>query len=494
MAVDETRDTIEPVATNNESSSSETLEPKPKGTIGQRLWRTTKEPGSAIQILIAAAFAIAIGMAVTATVEDIPEAAPAILKIPGDLWLRALRATVLPLIICAIIMAMQNLRQMAREGAKLARWTIGYYVLTTLLAVVHSMILVDLVWSKLLVVVDGDALAVEESDQETIDERSENAPHDIVIQVFQSFVPNNVVSALANDNLLAVLVSSIVVGLMIKGPASKSSLLRAVIEVEAIISKIIAWLIKVAPIGVFFLILANLMTLDIEDIGVNLGVLIGGSVCGMFIHLFVILPILFFAFTRENPYSYWIKNSPAWITAWGTASSAATLPVTMRCLDARGVPKLVSKFTAPLGTLINMDGTAIYFPMVVVFLAVTQGMTLNAGDYTIIVLLSVLSSIATTPIPSSSLVLTIMIANSVGIPITGMYAVVVAIDWFIDRFRTATNVSGDLYAARIMQKVTGIQDLDSRDLEYDVASGVNPDGQTSSIRRSTEEKPDMKGV
>ena len=245
MAVDETRDTIEPVATNNESSSSETLEPKPKGTIGQRLWRTTKEPGSAIQILIAAAFAIAIGMAVTATVEDIPEAAPAILKIPGDLWLRALRATVLPLIICAIIMAMQNLRQMAREGAKLARWTIGYYVLTTLLAVVHSMILVDLVWSKLLVVVDGDALAVEESDQETIDERSENAPHDIVIQVFQSFVPNNV------------------------------------IEVEAIISKIIAWLIKVAPIGVFFLILANLMTLDIEDIGVNLGVLIGGSVCGM---------------------------------------------------------------------------------------------------------------------------------------------------------------------------------------------------------------------
>merc|ERR1711881_555110 len=458
MAVDETRDTIEPVATNNESSSSETLEPKPKGTIGQRLWRTTKEPGSAIQILIAAAFAIAIGMAATATVEDIPEAAPAILKIPGDLWLRALRATVLPLIICAIIMAMQNLRQMAREGAKLARWTIGYYVLTTLLAVVHSMILVDLVWSKLLVVVDGDALAVEESDQETIDERSENAPHDIVIQVFQSFVPNNV------------------------------------IEVEAIISKIIAWLIKVAPIGVFFLILANLMTLDIEDIGVNLGVLIGGSVCGMFIHLFVILPILFFAFTRENPYSYWIKNSPAWITAWGTASSAATLPVTMRCLDARGVPKLVSKFTAPLGTLINMDGTAIYFPMVVVFLAVTQGMTLNAGDYTIIVLLSVLSSIATTPIPSSSLVLTIMIANSVGIPITGMYAVVVAIDWFIDRFRTATNVSGDLYAARIMQKVTGIQDLDSRDLEYDVASGVNPDGQTSSIRRSTEEKPDMKGV
>ena len=105
--------------------------------------------------------------------------------------------------------------------------------------------------------------------------------------------------------------------------------------------------------------------------------------------------------------------------------------------------------------------TLVDFPIVVVFLAITQGMTLNAGDYTIIVLLAVLSSIATTPIPSSSLVLTVIIASSVGIPITGMYGVVVAIDWFIDRFRTATNVSGDLFAAKVMAKVTGITDDDA---------------------------------
>lgn len=96
--------------------------------------------------------------------------------------------------------------------------------------------------------------------------------------------------------------------------------------------------------------------------------------------------------------------------------------------------------------------------MVVVFLAQTQGMSLNAGDYVIIVLLATLSSIATTPIPSSSLVLTLIIAQSVGIPITGMYAVVVAIDWFLDRFRTMSNVSGDLYAARCMWAITGIND------------------------------------
>lgn len=108
--------------------------------------------------------------------------------------------------------------------------------------------------------------------------------------------------------------------------------------------------------------------------------------------------------------------------------------------------------------LIRQYSTAIYFPIVIIFLALTQGQQLNAGDYTLIVLLSVLSSIATTPIPSSSLVLTIMIAGSVGIEITGMYAVVVAIDWLIDRFRTALNVSGDVLAARVLAKVTGITD------------------------------------
>lgn len=249
---------------------------------------------------------------------------------------------------------MQTLKDMAKDGAKLARLTIIYYVATTILAVVHSMILVDLVWVRLMVVVSGDALNVAESDQATIDSRSQNAPHDIIVQVFQSFIPNNVVAALANDSLLAVLVSAVVVGLLIKGP--DTPILRAVREIERIISVVIVFLIKIAPIGVFFLILSNLFTLDIGDIGVNLGVLIGGSVAGMFIHLFIILPIIYFAFVRENPYSYWLKSSPAWITAWGTASSAATLPVTIRCLEDRKIPSTIIKFTAPLGCLINMDG------------------------------------------------------------------------------------------------------------------------------------------
>lgn len=102
--------------------------------------------------------------------------------------------------------------------------------------------------------------------------------------------------------------------------------------------------------------------------------------------------------------------------------------------------------------------TAIYFPICVVFLAQTQGIELSPVQYIIIALLATLASIGTTPIPSSSLVLTVMIANSVDVPVTGMYAVIVAIDWFIDRFRTAVNVSSDIYAAKILTKITGITD------------------------------------
>lgn len=270
---------VEPVDSGDSGMSNDGVTPV-KETFGQRVLRTLKTPGSALQIIIAAILAIAIGMAVTATVSDIPEAAPAILEIPGSLWLRALRATVLPLIITAMILAVQNLKAMAGGGAKLARNTVLWYVGTTICAVIHSMILVDTVWRKLMIEVDPAALR-ENTDvaEEAQEENPDNQPHDIVVEVAESFIPQNIFASLAEDQLLGVLVTAIVVGALIKGP--DSSLLRAVKEVDKIVFVVINFLIKLAPIGVFFLILANLLTLDIEDIGVNLGVLIGASVVSM---------------------------------------------------------------------------------------------------------------------------------------------------------------------------------------------------------------------
>ncbi|KAK3306351.1 Sodium:dicarboxylate symporter [Chaetomium strumarium] len=418
-------------------------------------WHSVVEAGSATQIVIAAAVAIAIGVAVSSTVENIPAAAVTLVGIPGRLWLRALRACVLPLIVTAIVLAVQRLRKMSGGGQKLARVTIIYYVGTTLLAIVISTILTDLVWARQMQRVGEASLQVDEADADTYEERKAVAIHMVVQDMFDSLIPQNVVHSLANDALLGILVTAVVVGYMLK---PTSHIVRALEEIEELITKIIGFLIKIAPVGVFFLILPNLFKLNIRDVGHNLGILIGGGVANMFIHLFIVLPILFFALTRQNPYAYWAKCSPAWLTAWGSSSSAATLPVTMKCVAARGVPYTINKFTVPLGCLVNMDGTAIYFPLCVVFLAQTQGLSLTPADYTIVCLLSTLASIGTTPIPSASLVLTVMIAQSVNVPITGMYGVIIAIDWFLDRFRTALNVSGDLYAAAVIYKITGIED------------------------------------
>ncbi|KAK3311744.1 amino acid transporter [Apodospora peruviana] len=387
------------------------------------VWENVKEEGSALQIVIAAALAIAIGLAVTSTVDDIPVATAPLLGITRY-----------------SVVALSQGRCPPPDPAVLARWTIGYYVGTTVVAIVHSIIMTSLVWRTLMTEASKESLTLTSDQEETYEDRSNLAIHTVVVQ----------------DRLR---------GRLPDRRGATRPCCALVVEVEKIILVIITWLIKKAPIGVFFLILPNMFKLDLGDIGRNLGILIGGSLSGMGIHLFIVLPIIFFAFTRKNPYAYWLKCSPAWTTAWGTASSAATLPVSLKVARARGVPNTIVKFAVPLGCLINMDGTAIYFPVVVVFMAATQGITLGATDYVIIVLLSTLASIGTTPIPSSSLVLTVMIAQSVNVPLTGMYAVVVAIDWFIDRFRTATNVSGDLFAAAIMKKVTGITDDDEADME-----------------------------
>jgi Na+/H+-dicarboxylate symporter len=266
------------------------------------------------------------------------------------------QSLVLPLIICAMVIAVQKLSSLDDgTGGRLAKWTVTYYIVTTLLAIVISCILTSLVWQPMFDIIPRDQIPdSSDSADERVEAGSENPPHMVVKQMFQSFIPKNVVSALANNELLAVLVTAVVIGYLI--PSSDSYLLKIIYEIETMIMRIITFLIKLAPIGVFFLILPNLMKLPLTEIGKNLGLLIGGTLSSMAIHLALILPALFFGFTRMNPYPYWFKCSPAWITAWGSASSAATLPVTLRMCAARGIPVTVYKFAAPLGCLINMDG------------------------------------------------------------------------------------------------------------------------------------------
>jgi len=173
----------------------------------------------------------------------------------------------MPLIITAMILAMQRLREMHKTGGNVAKWAVIYYIATTFIAIAHSTVVVSQGWVKLMdTTVSQDDLYEQDPDKVKVDIA------DTVVELFNSFITDNFAASVVNNTLLAVLIASIVLGYLIK---PNSSLIRAVEEVEKIVTKIISFLVKIAPIGVFFLILPNLFKLDINAVGKSLGVLIG---------------------------------------------------------------------------------------------------------------------------------------------------------------------------------------------------------------------------
>lgn len=186
---------------------------------------------------------------------------------------------VLPLIITSLILAIQSLRQLGSgNGARMAKWTIGYYLITTIIAIVFSILTVALGWRRLMVAVESKKMEDEDHGLNTGDDVPRE-PHEAVVELFETLIPQNIFNALAEDVLLSVMVVSIIVGCLLK---LDSPILRVVKEIEEMVLKIITFLIKLAPIGVFFLILPNMFRLDISEIGQNLGVLIGAGQCYSF--------------------------------------------------------------------------------------------------------------------------------------------------------------------------------------------------------------------
>lgn len=247
---------------------------------------------------------------------------------------------------------------MSGRGASIAKWTLGYYMCFMIIAIVQGTVTGALGCAQLFVAMSPDALeeagAADPMTAEGTEPPEKTPPYEIIVQIFENMVPDNIIDALASDErLLSVMVMALAVGYLLR---PTSMFIKVTKEVEELIDSAIAFLIRVAPIGVFFLILPNLFVLPIRQIGLNVGVLIGTCLAGMCVHLFITSSLVFLFVVRENPYAFWLRISPAWMEAWGSGSSATTLPVTMECVQEQKVPVIVSKFVVPLGVLINMDG------------------------------------------------------------------------------------------------------------------------------------------
>uniref|UniRef100_A0A8D2LKP2 Amino acid transporter n=1 Tax=Varanus komodoensis TaxID=61221 RepID=A0A8D2LKP2_VARKO len=230
-----------------------------------------------------------------------------------------------------------------------------------------------------------------------------------------------------------------------------------------IIMKLVSMIMWYSPFGIASLICGKIADIkDLEVVARQLGMYMVTVIVGLVIHGAMVLPLIFFIVTRQNPFVFYAGIFQAWITALGTASSAGTLPVTFRCLEENlKIDKRVTRFVLPIGATINMDGTALYEAVAAIFIAQMNSINLDGGQIATVSLTATLASVGAASIPSAGLVTMLLILTAVGLP-TQDISLLIAVDWLLDRMRTSINVVGDSFGAGIVhylsQKELGISD------------------------------------
>ncbi|XP_041912788.1 excitatory amino acid transporter 4 isoform X2 [Alosa sapidissima] len=290
----------------------------------------------------------------------------------------------------------------------------------------------------------------------------------IVLQTIQETVEESVpMGGTSNGvNALGMVVFSMCFGLVIGNMKQQGQVLREFFDcLNDAIMRLVAIIIWYAPVGILFLIAGKIVEMkDLVQMGGQLGMYTMSVIVGLLIHGLFVLPLLYFLVTRRNPFTFIAGLLQALITALGTSSSSATLPITFRCLEENNhVDKRVTRFVLPVGATINMDGTALYEAVAAIFIAQVNDMDLNFGQILTISITATAASIGAAGIPQAGLVTMVIVLTSVGLP-TEDITLIIAVDWFLDRLRTTTNVLGDSIGAGIIEHLSR-QELQSQDIE-----------------------------
>ncbi len=384
-------------------------------------------------------------------------------KFVGKLFLNALKMMVVPLVMTSIIVGIINVgreKDFGRLGAK----TIGFYAATGLLAVCTGLLLVNLIQPGEVPPKLQEAMMQQgtQADMQKIEGAKESAEDGFrgILEIFHRMVPPNLFQAAVEGQLLGLIFFSLLFGFFVAKLPEKprSTQLRFWESLNAALLAMTKFIIAFAPIGVLGLVIPTLMTTGTELFEV-MGKFALTVLLGLGIHLFVVLPLFIALVAKENPLNQYRAMAPALLTAFSTASSSATLPLTMDCVRKRaGVSNKVTSFTLPLGATVNMDGTALFECVVVVFLAQLFGVEMSFVTQFSVVVMALLTSIGVAGIPSASLVAIIIILEASGFnteQITIGVGIVYVVDRLLDMCRTAVNVFGDSCAAVVIGKTEG---------------------------------------
>ncbi|WP_457755058.1 dicarboxylate/amino acid:cation symporter [Thermovibrio ammonificans] len=364
-------------------------------------------------------------------------------KVVGELFLNALKMVVLPLIVVSIANAVLNMETLERFRSIGLR-ALVYYTTTTALAVATGLAVVILLKPGEGVKLAAGAVEVKKAGFS-------------LESLVTSLVPPNLFEALVNFNVLGVIVATMLFSLAaISVEWERELLLKQVLEeLDTVLMRLTGWIVRLAPVGIFALIAYKVAAMGgaqaVVPVLKSLGKYTTTVLLGLAVHGFITLPLIYFVVTRENPYKLLLRVKEALITAFATASSSATLPVTIERAVEAGVKREVAEFTLPLGATVNMDGTALYEAVAAIFLAQSYGIELSLPQYLAVFLTATLAAIGAAGIPEAGLVTMVLVLKSIGVPLEGI-GIILAIDWFLDRCRTAVNVLGDIIGAAIISR------------------------------------------
>ncbi len=364
------------------------------------------------------------------------------IKFLGTIFLNSLKMVVIPLVVASMIIGVTSLgdvRTLGRTGIK----TLLFYLFTTGTSVLVGLVLVNILQP-------GVGVEIWETTVPDVVARGQGKG---LVDVLNGLVTPNVIKSAAEGQILPLIVFSLLFGgvLTVIGEKGKP-VIRLFDGINAAMMKIVHLIIYFAPIGVMALIggIVAEKRDSFDQLIAGLGMYSLTVIAGLLFHALVTLPLLLSFFGKKNPWRYFVGVGEALATAFTTASSSATLPITIDAVENKNhVDPRAASFVLPLGATINMDGTALYEAVAAMFIAQISGIDLTLGQQVIIFLTATLASIGAAGIPHAGTVMMVMVLSAVNLPMEGI-GLIFAIDWFLDRCRTTVNVWGDSVGAAVI--------------------------------------------
>ncbi len=368
----------------------------------------------------------------------------------GDLFLRGLNMIIIPLILCSIttgVASVGTADNLGRLGAK----TMGYYIVSTLIAIVTGFFFVKLI---------KPGVGAELGFQMPVEDIA--AGTEKFGQTLLKIVPTNIFDSMVQGHMLSIIFFAILSGFFITQINDKPRILLMDVLNAAldVIMKITLFVIRFTPLGVFSIsakVISQqiLMGNEVSEVISRLGLYFITVLLGLFVHGLITLPLSVRILGRANPLKHFRNMSTPLLTAFSTSSSNATLPLTMEAVEFKdGVSNKIASFTLPLGATVNMNGTALYECVAVMFIAQAYGIDLSLGQQIVVIFTALLAAIGSAGIPMAGLVMMTVVLNAVGLPLEGI-GLILAVDRILDMFRTTINVYGDTCAAVIIAKSEG---------------------------------------